>query len=77
MFAVDLVMFAAVLLFGIALFAGIVRWYYDRRERVLHDHRRYQTVFYCIRCGKIYSRPRQREVSACPHCGFENTRMKF
>ena len=77
MFAVDLVTFSAILLFGIIVFAGVVRWYYDRRDRLLIDHRRYRTVFYCIRCGKIYSRSRRREVSVCPHCGFENTRMKF
>ena len=77
MFPVDLVTFSAILLFGILLFAFVVRWYYDRRDRLLYDHRRYRTVFYCIRCGKIYSRSRKREISVCPHCGFENTRMKF
>lgn len=77
MFPVDLVTFSAVLLLGAVLFGLLVWGYYNRRERMLTDHRRYRTVFHCIRCGKIYSRPRQRETSVCPHCGLTNSRLKF
>lgn len=77
MFPVDLISFAAILLFCVLFLGLAVWWYYDRRERLLNDHRRHRTVFHCIRCGKIYERARRRETSVCPHCGFKNTRLKF
>lgn len=77
MISVDLISFAAILLSCAIALGLIVRGYYDRRERLLNDHRRHLTVFHCIRCGKVYSRSRRREISVCPHCGFKNTRLKF
>jgi len=77
MFPVDLIFFAAALVFCAIVFGLVVWGYYDRRERLLNDHLRYRTIFHCIRCGKIYSRARRREISVCPHCGFKNTQLKF
>lgn len=77
MIPVDFILFAVALLSGAVFLGLLLWWFYDRRERLLNDHRRHSTIFHCIRCGKIYARPRRRELSVCPHCGFKNTRLKF
>jgi len=52
-------------------------WFaYDRRGTREH-HRRYQTVFHCVRCGHLYGstgRPRQAD---CPACGLANIPLRF
>ena len=53
MVPVDLISFAAILIFCALLLGLVIWWYYDRRERLLNDHRRHRTVFHCIRCGRI------------------------
>ncbi|MCD8284077.1 MAG: hydrogenase nickel incorporation protein HypA [Opitutae bacterium] len=70
------VFFAAIIGIALVLFL-LVGFFYNRRDRLTQDHLRITTVFYCIRCGEIYSRPRSREVAACPKCGLKNTRLKF
>ncbi|MDR2844727.1 MAG: hypothetical protein LBV28_01395 [Puniceicoccales bacterium] len=69
--------FAAIfLLAGLVVVCGL--WFfYERREAVLSDHRRINTVFHCVKCQLIYARPRRRENTPCPRCGFNNVRLKF
>ena len=77
MIPLDICVFFA-LIVVIAVLMILVAWiYYDRRERVTRDHERIVTAFCCVRCGKIYSRPRSREISPCPNCGAKNHRLKF
>ncbi len=76
-FPVELDTFAAVFLTaGMGVLFGL--WFfYERRAAVLNDHRRLVTVFHCIKCGLVYTRPRQRTIGKCPRCGFSNNRLKF
>lgn len=67
---------AIILSFGLALvFAVWIR--YDRVDARLSDHRRMRTVFHCVKCGTLYTRPRRREAGLCPKCGHNNIRLKF
>ncbi len=74
---VDFAVFAAVFLFVGIGFVFALWFFYERREALLNDSRRIKTVFCCIKCGLIYERGRRRETSPCPHCGFNNSRLKF
>jgi hypothetical protein len=59
-----------------AVFLGL--WlYYDRREHARFEHERRRTVFHCIRCDSLYEAPVNVEISACPRCRHENTRLRF
>jgi rRNA maturation endonuclease Nob1 len=61
---------------GMALILGL--WfYYDRRDVSLYERIRVRHTFHCIQCGTLYSERGAREVSRCPHCGFENAKLKF
>jgi hypothetical protein len=55
---------------------GLQSWY-DRRDALLFDHRRLNSAFYCTRCSLTFVRPRRREEATCPHCGWNNVRLKF
>ncbi|MBC2593297.1 hydrogenase nickel incorporation protein HypA [Ruficoccus amylovorans] len=52
-------------------------FYYDRRDVRLYERIRVRHTFHCIKCGTLYSERGTREVSRCPHCGFENAKLKF
>lgn len=75
--AVDFDTFAAAFLsVGMAFLFGL--WFfYERRDAVLRDHQRLTTVFHCIKCGLVYTRPRLRSSGTCPRCNFINNRLKF
>ena len=67
---------AIILSVGLALvFAVWIR--YDRLDRLFDDHRRLRTVFHCVKCGTLYTRPRRRETGVCPKCGHANIRLRF
>ncbi len=58
------------------VFLGV--WtYYDRRDHRRFELERRKTTFHCIRCDTIYTAPGQTELSRCPKCGHENTRLRF
>ena len=70
--------------FGAFLYSALVTgfflalwFYYDRRDHALYETERRKTVFHCIRCDKLYTVKRGTELSPCPRCGHENTRLKF
>lgn len=59
-----------------AVFLGL--WlYYDRRDHRRFELERRKTTFHCIRCDHLYTAPFGTELSACPRCKHENTRLKF
>ena len=61
---------------GIALLAAL--WiYYDRRDQRIYERERAQSLFHCLKCGRLYSAPRCDPIAACPACGFENSKLKF
>lgn len=67
---------AIILSLGLTLLFGgwfLCEWY----ERGSEDHRRIRTVFHCVKCGLLYTRPRRRAVGVCPKCGHANNRLKF
>jgi DNA-directed RNA polymerase subunit RPC12/RpoP len=67
---------AIIISVGLALVFGV--WMqYDRADRLFRDHRRLRTVFHCVKCGTLYTRPRRRETGVCPKCGHNNIRLKF
>ena len=61
---------------AVVVLLGLQAWY-DRRDALLCDHRRLNSAFSCIRCNVTYVRPRRREEAVCPHCGWNNVRLKF
>jgi hypothetical protein len=61
---------------GLALVFGL--WvYYDRRDQLAYEHERAQSLFHCLKCGRLYSAPRASSVARCPNCDFENSKLKF
>ncbi len=61
---------------GIALVAGL--WiYYDRRDQHIYEHERAQSLFHCLKCGRLYAAPRCEPTALCPNCNFENSKLKF
>ncbi len=61
---------------GIALVAGL--WfYYDRRDQRIYEQERAQSLFHCLKCGRLYSAPRRDPTALCPNCHFENSKLKF
>lgn len=52
-------------------------YYYDRRDHLRFERERRKTTFHCIRCDQLYTAPRGLELSKCPRCAHENTRLKF
>jgi len=61
---------------GMATILGL--WfYYDRRDKLLYDRVRIRTTFHCIQCGTLYTEQGEHNHAACPHCGFENAKLKF
>lgn len=59
-----------------ATFLGL--WhYYDRRDYRRFERERRKTTFHCIRCDQIYTASLGAELSKCPRCTHENTRLKF
>lgn len=77
MFTVDL-SFATVLYTGAGLLviAGLWFWF-DRRDRAFYDSTRKRITFHCIKCDRTYTSTGPGDVSRCPGCGHENTRLKF
>ena len=77
MFKVDLTL--ATLIYtglGTLVIAGLAMWA-DRRDRTFYDATRRRTTFHCIKCDRVYTSAKDHEVSPCPSCGHENTRLKF
>ncbi len=61
---------------GSALIFGL--WiFYENRDKRVYQAARERVTFHCIKCGELYTDSRQKEVSPCPQCGFENARLKF
>jgi predicted RNA-binding Zn-ribbon protein involved in translation (DUF1610 family) len=61
---------------GMALVFGA--WiYYERRDQIIYEQERAQSLFHCLKCGRLYSAPRSAPMANCPDCGFENSRLKF
>ncbi len=56
----------------------LVLWlYYDRRDHRRFERERRKTTFHCIRCDQLYTAPVGTELSPCPRCAHENTRLRF
>ena len=70
------IVIAIVLTVGLLLVFG-VSLRYDRLDRLYNDSRRIRTVFHCVKCGTLYTRPRHRDTGVCPKCGHANIRLKF
>jgi len=51
--------------------------YYDGRDNRRFELERRKATFHCIRCNRLYTAPVGSELSKCPRCGHENTRLKF
>jgi uncharacterized paraquat-inducible protein A len=66
----------AIIALGVVLVMGL--WlYYDRRDQQVYEHERSQSLFHCLKCGRVYSAPRSNQSVRCPNCGFENSKLKF
>jgi len=67
---------ASIITIGVVLVMGL--WvYYDRRDQHVYEHERSQSLFHCLKCGRVYSAPRSNHSANCPDCGFENSKLKF
>ena len=61
---------------GLSLIFGL--WiFYDLRDRHMYGAERSKIVFYCVKCGRLYSGKKGIEVQECPQCNFSNARLKF
>ncbi len=58
------------------VFLGLWLWY-DRRDHRNFEQQRRKTTFHCIRCDELYTAPVGTELAKCPHCGHENSRLRF
>ncbi|HVT72855.1 MAG TPA: hydrogenase nickel incorporation protein HypA [Lacunisphaera sp.] len=69
----------AVVLYGMLVVGSFaVLWvYYDRRDRAFYDAERRRITFHCIRCDHLYTEKEGTDMSPCPKCGHNNTRLKF
>lgn len=66
------------ILVSLFLFAGIWLWYwYERRTVKQLLPFREVAPHVCVRCGAIYQASRDRELTPCPSCGYENLRLHF
>jgi hypothetical protein len=61
---------------GLVLIFGLSA-YYDQRDRRVYEQERAQSLFHCLKCGRLYSAPRYLREVACPGCNFENSKLKF
>lgn len=61
---------AICVIFGLWLF-------YDKRELESYKSQKVLSVFYCVKCGSIYSMGKEKERTLCPKCNFKNNRLKF
>jgi hypothetical protein len=62
--------------FVAVVFLGL--WiYYDRRDHRRFELERRKTTFHCIRCDALYSASGGAQLSRCPKCGHENSRLRF
>lgn len=61
---------------GLLLIFGL--WlYYDRRDRHRYDALRAPTLFVCLKCNRIFSRPAHTRAADCPSCGHPNIPLRF
>jgi len=61
---------------GLVLMLGL--WvYYEERDRRIHETERAQSLFHCLKCGRLYSASRSLREAPCPGCAFENSKLKF
>jgi hypothetical protein len=61
---------------GLALVFGL--WiYYDQRDQRAYEQERAQSLFHCLKCGRLYTAPRASLSARCPACEFENSKLKF
>ncbi|KXU35085.1 hydrogenase nickel incorporation protein HypA [Cephaloticoccus primus] len=51
--------------------------YYDRRDHKRFERKRRRCTFHCIRCNHLYQAPADASLAKCPHCGHENSRLRF
>jgi len=69
---------AAVIYCALVGAAFLALWfYYDRRDHQRFEVERRRTTFHCIRCDTLYTGLSGAELSHCPQCGHENTRLRF
>ena len=52
-------------------------WIYYDRMGVRRRDRLNQTVFHCVRCGKLYGVHGEVKKASCPKCGLENIPLRF
>ena len=65
-------------LITLGLLSILVLWYYyDHKQKLAFNEEKFEKAFYCIKCNHLYSIKHDVEVSACPKCGFESSRLQF
>ncbi|MFP4494249.1 MAG: hydrogenase nickel incorporation protein HypA [Puniceicoccaceae bacterium] len=69
------IFFTAFVMTGLVLVFGL--WIYYDRMGVRQRDRLNQTVFHCVRCGKLYGVHGEVKKADCPACGFRNIPLRF
>ena len=72
--------FAALIACAVCVFLAYEIYWSLIENRSRGDDTRKQTLYCCVRCGKVYTRPRDRDdekTAPCPNCAFENIRLRF
>jgi len=52
-------------------------FYYDWKDKHLHEAQRSKVIYHCIKCSHIYTGPYRSTECDCPKCGFNNGRLQF
>ena len=58
------------LIFGLCI-------YHDFKDKQRIVPRQSKVIYHCIKCSQIYTGPHGSEQCQCPHCGFNNARLRF
>jgi len=63
---------------GGGLLTYLIAWYWSDKK----DHQEYsklalKSVYYCVKCGNIYSQNSNESFLKCPKCCFKNSRLNY
>lgn len=72
--------FASLIACAVGVYLAYEIYWMRMENRSRRDDNRKQTLYCCVRCGKVYAKPRERDeekTAPCPDCAFENIRLRF
>ena len=77
MYTVDIIFFVSASIYAGVAFITVLWVYYDTYGKTIHEDRRNRAVFHCVRCGHVYTAPKEHEEALCTRCGMDNIKLRF